>query len=1224
MKFYNIHTHTTYSALDGLPSVDEYIGKAKVFGMDAVSVTDHGNLNSYFSLWKKCKKEKMKPIIGIEFYYVDDLEEWNKEFAESKELKGDDKKMENKRLSKNYHLIAISKNERGLKNLFLLNFEANKNFYRKPRIDKKLLAKHREGLIITTACMAGGIPRKLSIKDFSGAQSDVNFFKKFFGKDFYIEIQFNEMKEQFEINNALIKIAKKNDVKIVLGVDSHYLNKEDQKTHQTLLLLQGKNTYKDLENKKEGVWEFDTKELFYKGYSDVKESWKKWGKNVCEKDFFESVKSTEEIVNKVENFEIDCSIKIKDIRPDIKNKIKYMREKCLRFLKDKGKYKKEYIDRLNFELGVIEGKNFQNYFIFVEDVISDAKKKMMVSWGRGSSVGSLVCYCLGITGVDPLKYNLLFERFLNYAREEFPDVDSDFEDNDRVKKDLQEKFGEDFSNISNYSTYKISQLLSDLGRVYGIENPKYFIDLNKKIRQELKVSDDEEMEELDLESLEKNSYSLKCFCEKNPEVKRDLKNLLGKIRHVGKHAGGIVIADNLKEKISLVIKDGVTQTSLEDGGHSHTLSESGFVKIDILGLNAMKIINSCFHCISADTKTSFEKIREYYCPDNVSIDKKVFKKIFLEENFSGIFQFDTDSAKIVTRLVKPESIEELADINALNRPGTIKNNFHYLYNEFKSGKKQPYYYNSEKYEKIVKETNSVIIYQEQVTKIINEIGNVPLTDAEKVRKWFAKKMIDKPEVQEELAPIKNKFFDGCKKEGMTEKDIDDLWESLYKFSFYSFNRCLFSEEMVETESGKKKIKNVNVGESVVSFDLSENKFVESKVTNVYRNGKKLVKEYIFEDGRSVKCTKDHKFLNEFSEMEEIDSIYKRGGGLVSREMNVMKIKKIRDVGFRETYDLEVSHKDHNFVLSNKLITSNSHSVVYSYVGYIMAHLKYYYPLQFYVSLLNNSDFSDIDGIVSEIKKFGIGIKKIDLNKSLLNFSYDIEGNYILWGIAQVKGIGEIQANEIIRERGEGGEFKGFIDFVSRVNRTKVNKTVVERLIDSGAFNFDENGKGKVYLREFFVEWVDNEKKPKKLKKSIEKLQSDIDKKLKKGYNYAVAEEISVEASIYGANIEFSPFGTKEREAKIKNLVKSKKAGGFSSRTKFVLCLCDTISIVKDKRGKEMAFVGLRDYLGEKKSGLVFSSNFTKKLETGVVYAMSGQMSDKFLIDTYSDIDNLKI
>lgn len=783
MRILNLHTHSQYSLLDGLNTVEGLIKKTKEFGLKSLCITDHGNMNVFGTLYAQCKKEDIKPIFGIEFYGIKSLKKWREFYAEKDGEKAD--KDSKEKLKKRNHIIILAKNAEGLKNLNKMIYESYENFYHRPRIDHKILEKYHEGLICSAACISGEIQKAIIAKDRDAVENSICFYKDLFGKDFYLEIQFNEMKDQPMVNLEMLKLSRKHKIKTIITGDAHYLNKSDQATHQTLLLLQSKKTYKDLAEGK--AWSFDTKNLSFKNAEQYLAEKKKYDPGISERDFSEMCENTLEIDEKIENIKVDTAVKMKDINPDISDKTEHLRKLCFKELKNKD-LDDRYSDRLDYELKVIKAKKMENYFLTVYDIVQYAKKEMFVGCGRGSGAGSLINYLLGITEIDPIRHKLYFERFLSIDRADPPDIDIDFEDNDKVKRYVLEKYERDAAYISNYSTFQLYGILKDLGRVYNIENQYFFDDLNRKIEKELDQNapdEEENRHSVTFEEAYSNSKSFKTFIDKHPDIVNDLKILLGKIRHIGKHAAGVVIADKLIEKQPMVIIKGVAQTSLTEGTKGKELSDFGFVKIDILGLTTLKIMKDCINMIP-NNEGFYEK---HIHPDVIDLkDEKVYKKIFGELNLMGVFQFEGLNIQQMINRVEPDCFRDLVAINALFRPGPLQSGMAFEYGDRKRGVKEAEYYGSDIVKKILSKTFGILIFQEQIMELGHFLGGLSLADTNVLRKLLDKQKKLKPEEKEKLEKMRKEFFKNALEKKMDKDDVETLWGNMVAFSGYGFNK----------------------------------------------------------------------------------------------------------------------------------------------------------------------------------------------------------------------------------------------------------------------------------------------------------------------------------------------------------------------------------------------------------------------------------------------------
>jgi DNA polymerase-3 subunit alpha len=533
MNYISLHNHSEYSVLDGLPKDKEYIQRAKEFRMDGISITNHGNLNNYSKVILECKKENIKPILGVEFYYVPSIKNWKEKkenLDNDKSLIASEKKKKNKEISKRNHLIVLAKNNEGFKNLCKLNYESSlaENFYFRPRIDFEMLCANKEGLIISTACIAGEIQQMIINKiDSQLVLKKIEEYKEIFGKDFYFEIQLLELEEQKFCNYEMINYSKKLNIPVIITTDSHYLKKEDQKTHQTLLLMNSKSTYEDLQKKQQGeeisgsVWEFGTKELYLKSYEQLKEAKNNYNPEISDKDFDMFCENTYEILSKISDYGIDTKPKMKDILPEVEDKTFYIRNKCYQELKRKFLYNEQYLERLEYELNVLREKGFNDYTLTIAKIIEiENEKGNITAPGRGSGAGSLVNYLMKITKIDPIKWNLSFERYLDInsclCEDMFVSTEKGFKKiKDIILDDKIENINGGFSNIE-----KITK--KDVSLIYKVYFENDFIECSGE--HKFLVKRDEKEELIMAKDLKETDFLIcekycKCGCGNKIEIK---------------------------------------------------------------------------------------------------------------------------------------------------------------------------------------------------------------------------------------------------------------------------------------------------------------------------------------------------------------------------------------------------------------------------------------------------------------------------------------------------------------------------------------------------------------------------------------------------------------------------------------------------------------------------------------------------------------------------------
>ncbi len=783
-EFVHLHLHTQYSLLDGAIKIEDLVKKAKEIGYEAVGISDHGNLFGSLHFYKTLKAEGIKPIIGMEAYFTT-----GSRF--DRRTKGSEDNITDRH---NHHLILIAKDDEGLKNLMKLSTLAyREGFYYKPRIDYELLEKYGKGLIALTACLKGVPTHYASIGEIAKAEEWVKKFKDIFGDDLYLELQSNDMSEQETANRNLIEIAKKLGVKLIATNDSHYLNPSDREAHTVLMAIQMKKTVYEISEDSFGC---NNQGLHFASPEEV---WRKFeGKfDGWERALLNTLEVMEKTAERFEVFENSSYLLPEYNVPEGKTLEEHLRELAVKGLKlriERGQARnsKEYWDRLEYELEVISRMGFAGYFLIVQDFINWAKGKgIPVGPGRGSAAGSLVAYAIGITDVDPIKHDLLFERFLNPERVSMPDIDVDFcQDNrDRVIEYVKEKYGsENVAQIITYNVMKAKQTLRDVARALGL--PYSTADQLAKLIPQGDVQGTwlslEEMYSTPMEVLkerygayrgdiEDNVNRFRRICKENPEIDRLVQialRLEGLTRHTSLHAAGVVIAPKpLRDLIPLYYdRDGAVATQYD----MSKLEELGLLKMDFLGLKTL-----------TELKAMRDLVRERHGVDVDFLslpmnDQKVFL-LLQDGNTTGVFQLESRGMKELLRRLKPDSFDDIVAVLALYRPGPLKSGLVEKYINRKHGK-EPVEYPFPELEKILKETYGVIVYQEQVMKMSQILAGFTPGEADTLRKAIGKK---KKDLMEQM---REKFIRGSVERGYPQDRIEKLWEDIEKFASYSFNK----------------------------------------------------------------------------------------------------------------------------------------------------------------------------------------------------------------------------------------------------------------------------------------------------------------------------------------------------------------------------------------------------------------------------------------------------
>ncbi len=744
MKFTHLHTHSHYSLLDGLPKIPELLDYVKELGMDSVALTDHGVMYGAVEFYKEAKKRGIKPIIGCEVYVA-------YESRLDKRANID---------NKIYHMILLAKNQQGYQNLVkLVTLAQLEGFYYKPRIDEELLEKYAEGLIGTSACLNGKIPKLLLANKLDEAEALARKYQKLFGADsFYLELQEHKnIPEQATLNKKILDLHKKTGIPLVATNDIHYLRPEDAEAQDILMLI---NTGSDLN---------DPERLTLQGDDFSMLSPEKMA-NIW-KDYPEALGNTQKIADLCNfDFELGKTQLPRFEVPDGKTAEAYLTELCeagleKRFGKDLPAGARE---RMDFELSIINKMGFASYILIVQDFVNWAKNnRIVVGPGRGSAGGSLVCYLTNTTNVNPLKYDLLFERFLNPERISMPDIDMDFTDRrrDEVLQYVSEKYGRDHvAQIITFGTMAARAVIRDVGR--ALQYTYSFCDTMAKM-----VPFGMDLQE----SLDAVS-ELKELYKHDPQAKRliDLaRKLEGVARHASTHACGVVIsAKPLTDSVPLQHPPGqdnaiVTQYEM------HGIEDLGLLKMDFLGLKNLTIIE--------DTLARIYVIRgEKIDLDKIPYDDKKTYKLLQDALSTSIFQLESDGMKRYLKELKPTEFNDLIAMVALYRPGPMQ--FIPDYIERKHGRQKITYIVPE-LEPILKNTQGIMIYQEQLMKVAQEIAGFTLGGADVLRKAVGKKIKELLDAQE------TKFIEGTVKKGFDIKIAKELWQWILPFANYGFPKA---------------------------------------------------------------------------------------------------------------------------------------------------------------------------------------------------------------------------------------------------------------------------------------------------------------------------------------------------------------------------------------------------------------------------------------------------
>ncbi len=747
MSFVHLHNHTHYSLLDGLTKIDEMVAYAKEQGSPAVAITDHGSMYGVIEFYQKAKKAGVKPIIGVEAYLAP-----GSRFDKNTKEDG-----------RSFHLVLLAKDNVGYQNLIKLVSSAHlEGFYYKPRIDWDLLSKHHEGLIAMSACLAGEISRLLMADKIKEAEKRIGEYQALFGKEnYYLELMDHpELSELEKVNAELIKLSKKTGAPLVATNDVHYFKKEDAEAQDILLCLQNKKKITDTDRMK------------MIGYGDY--SMRSNADMIAVfKHVPEAIENTLKIAEKC-NVELDLgNIQLPYFAvPDGHDGNSYLRKWCEEKIASRYPDAKDdelvvIKERLDYELSVIAKMGWPSYFLIVADFIKWSRdNKIVVGPGRGSAAGSLVCYLTGITNLDPLKYDLLFERFLNPERISMPDIDMDFADARRgeVLNYVGEKYGHDHvAQIITFGTMAARAAVRDVGRV--LDAPYDYCDkISKSIPMFTK-----------LDEAIKSVPEVREMYQNEPLAKKILdyaRRLEGVARHTSTHACGVLITDKPLTEYVPIQHASSSDATIISQYSLHPIEDLGLLKMDFLGLKNLTIIESALRIIKNTRGLDIDI-------DKIPLDDEQAYKLFQAGETTGVFQFESSGMKRYLRELKPTVFEDIIAMVALYRPGPMEWIPDYIAGKHQRKKVS---YLHPKLEKILEKTYGVAIYQEQVMQIARDLAGFTMGQADVLRKAMGKKIASL------LAEQKEKFIDGCVKNGVYKELAEKVFSFIEPFAGYGFNR----------------------------------------------------------------------------------------------------------------------------------------------------------------------------------------------------------------------------------------------------------------------------------------------------------------------------------------------------------------------------------------------------------------------------------------------------
>ena len=855
IKFVNLHAHSVAGSIfDAIGYPADHMDFAHENGLDALALTDHGNMNglAYQVLHGRKMAEEgrdFKPIYGVEAYFVPSLEEWHTEYEQAMQDKkkarelakgkqsgatvedsAESKRATNNILKRRSHLILLAQNQTGLNNIFKLVSESYKpeNYYRYPRIDFKMLEEHNEGIIAASACLGGVYASdfwRASTSDDEGNRtgfdSDLALesmrettrrMVDIFGDRWYAELQWNNIPEQHHLNQLIVQVADEHNVKLISTADSHYPNPDAWKDRELYNRLGWLGKGRPSWAQEDSDLPVDVDEVGYELYpkngDQMWESYRKYSE-LCGEEYdddliLESITNTHSIAHdRIESFFPDNTVRLPDfVVPAGMSATDALIKLSMDGLNDLGLAdNQEYLDRLKHELEVIDDRGFSKYFLTMKAISDRATDSMLTGPGRGSAAGSLVAYALRITQVDPIKYGLLFSRFLRSDATDYPDIDYDVADPMVLKEQLIEEWGEDtVAPISNWNTLQLRSLIKDISKFYGVE----FTEVNKVTSVMMSEATPLAKQKHGIKAgvytptwqeVVEFSPTLRTFLETYPDIKTHVETLVGQVRSCSRHAGGVVVAENLDHHMPLINSGGVRQTPWSEGQNVRHLEPMGFIKFDLLGLASLRMIDGAIrHILTRHhgvEEPTFADVKRYYDeklhPDVVDLDdQSVYENIFHKGKWAGVFQFTESGAQSFCVRAKPRSIIDISAITSIFRPGPLSAD---VDDQYVAAKESPQYikYIHPLVQEITEETFGFLIFQEQIALLAHKLGkDLTLDEGNALRKLLTKKGTGAK--NDKKTKIYNKFMQGCKEKDISKSNGQRLWDTFEYFSGYGFNK----------------------------------------------------------------------------------------------------------------------------------------------------------------------------------------------------------------------------------------------------------------------------------------------------------------------------------------------------------------------------------------------------------------------------------------------------
>ncbi len=1086
--FVHLHVHSEYSLLDGAAHLDKLVGRAKELRFPALALTDHGNLFGAIDFYLACEKAGVKPLLGAELYVAPGS------------------RFERANVDGSYeganHVTVLVRTRQGYQNLIKLVSKAYlEGFYYKPRVDKELLAQHSDGLLVLSGCLNSEVSRLLAAGEEDKARQVAGWYQEVFGRDYYfMELQSHGLAEQAQVTEATVGIARAIGAPVTGTNDAHYLEAAHARAHEALLCIQTGTTMRDPNR-----WRFSTDQFYLKSAEEMQRVFA---------ELPEACRNTLAVAERC-NLELEFG---QFHLPRYQVPEGHTLESYLKHLATEG-LRQRYgptppdpvVERLEQELAVIEKMGFAGYFLVVWDFIAYAKRQgIAVGPGRGSSAGSLVAYALGITNIDPIRYGLLFERFLNPERVSMPDMDIDFADDrrDEVIEYVAGKYGrENVAQIITFGTLGAKAAIRDVGRVLGI--PYNEVDRIAKLVPMFPLN-------IALDDALSQSPQLAEAIRSRPELAElwdTAKSLEGLTRHASKHAAGVVISDEpLIEHVPLY-KD-PKRNEVVTGYAMGPIEKIGLLKMDFLGLRTLTVLANTARLVGETTGKPVDL-------DAIPFDDPKTYQLLAEGKTFGVFQLESAGMREALKNLRPERLEDVVAMVSLYRPGPMD-----LIPDFINRKhgRAKIAYEHPLMEKYLKDTYGIMVYQESVMQIASEMAGFTMGEADILRRAMGKKD------RELMAKQRAKFVGGAKARGITEKKAEKIFDLMEKFAGYGFNKCLSGDALIELADGTvKPITEVRAGDLVLTKDGP------FRALGVRPSGVRKVGRLRLVNGMEVRCTTDHPVWTQrgWVNAEEltnddfvavarhlsppgtsdmipmascreplreairkrflslkagcralgvsyrlVDNDRKKRGirrdtleylaerldspelhALVDPAIGWSRPKRFVLEGFEATYDFEVPGAK-NFI-ANGIVVHNSHGTAYAVVAYQTAYFKANHPVEFMAALLT-SEMGDTDKIVKymeECRAMGLQVLPPDVNVSGVQFT--VVGGTIRFGLAAIKNVGEAAIQSILATREDKGPFTSLADFCARVDLRLVNRRVVESLCKAGGF--DSLGLSRAHL-----------------------------------------------------------------------------------------------------------------------------------------------------------------